>query len=1178
VVAQFLQHDSRDRDPQLHVHNAILNRVQSADGTWRALDGKAILLHKPAAAAVGERVMEAHLAATLGVRLETRPDGKAREVVGVPTEVMDLFSNRRRAITGRARELVAQFAERFGRDPSPLEHKRIAQQATLATRAAKRHDGETDAQRLDRWERETRQVLAGGLAQVARDVVAAGGGQRPLAVLDETDVIERAVAAVADSSQTWTRAHLMKAVSDALPGDLQVAPDRIEPLLKGLTGKALARAIAVDPARGQVPRELQLADGRPVHARPGSDRWTAPDQLAAERLLREAAVERVAARCTTDEAAAVLERVADSGIELGGDQAAALRGIVSSGAQLQTLVAPAGSGKSFVVGQTAAVWAEHGGRVLGLAPSQIAANVLADEGVPAMNLAAWRGAARRGEAPPADLLVVDEAGMARTEDLRAVVEHARATGATVLLVGDPRQLAAVGPGGALADVSEHGTRHELTSVRRFSARWEAKASLQLRDGDAAAVVAYDKHGRLVDGGTAEQAETAAGRSWLADTVAGRSSVLLVGSNEAAGRLSGELRRQLVELGRVTEHGVPLGRDGNTAGIGDVVQARRNDWTIDARPVNRATYRVIDLTAEGGLVVEPTGGGTPRTLPPAYVADDVALAYASTVHAAQGRTVDTSHAVLAPGQGASAAYVALTRGRDTNTAYVVTRSLPEDTQTGQTFEVEPTTARSVVAGILEKTEESARSALGEMESAATNAVSIAALLEQFAGDTAEATAGRTGRMLDQLTAEGVLTVEQRQQLGADQAVTGLDRLMRTAELAGHEPLDVLRDAAASRGLSGSQSIAQVLNYRIRESDLDLTPRLTSARDLVPTGAGQDMTRHLEGLADRLDERRHELGAQAAAEQPRWAVEALGPVPGDPLERAEWEQRAGWAAAHREAADVVDGPVLGAAPPAGLAEKHALWRTAHAELDLPECGADEALMSDGQLRARVAAAERENAWAPRYVAEELAATEQRLAERRADADLWMARADSGGADAEQLRAAAGEARAEEAALAERVAQLTEVDDARSRWLVETVVTRNNAERARVELASRGVDVDGGHRVTAQEWLDAHLEHQVVEDQHRDITETDVADLDLDDTRPDAGVETAVADIRDSAPDKRVEARRVPTMDEVRADVERARLAIAEMLAREAFDEAESVYQPPAAYQEDDYADDDAMTRSL
>ena len=54
VVAQFLQHDSRDRDPQLHVHQAILNRVLCDDGTWRSLDSRAIHTLRGGAAAIGE--------------------------------------------------------------------------------------------------------------------------------------------------------------------------------------------------------------------------------------------------------------------------------------------------------------------------------------------------------------------------------------------------------------------------------------------------------------------------------------------------------------------------------------------------------------------------------------------------------------------------------------------------------------------------------------------------------------------------------------------------------------------------------------------------------------------------------------------------------------------------------------------------------------------------------------------------------------------------------------------------------------------------------------------------------------------------------------------------------------------------------------------------------------------
>jgi hypothetical protein len=84
VVAQFLQHDSRNHDPQLHVHQAILNRVLCSDGQWRTLDSRAIHEMRGAASAVAERATEAYLTEKLGVRFELREDGKAREVVGVP--------------------------------------------------------------------------------------------------------------------------------------------------------------------------------------------------------------------------------------------------------------------------------------------------------------------------------------------------------------------------------------------------------------------------------------------------------------------------------------------------------------------------------------------------------------------------------------------------------------------------------------------------------------------------------------------------------------------------------------------------------------------------------------------------------------------------------------------------------------------------------------------------------------------------------------------------------------------------------------------------------------------------------------------------------------------------------------------------------------------------------------
>jgi hypothetical protein len=1005
----------------------------------------------------------------------------------------------------------------------------------------------------------------------------------------------------------------MWAISNALPARLGVEPDEVRELLERLTDLALAEAIPTKPEEdaADLPREFRLADGRSAYQAPGGARYTAPGQVTAERILREAAVRTGAAAITLEQANAAIARYAENGHELGADQAAALRGVCTSGAQVEVLAAAAGAGKSWTVGAISDVWAEHGHRTIGLAPSQVAADVLADEGVTAWNLARWRGAQRRldeGRAQDGDeqlrlregdLVVVDEAGMAATEDLAEVATRCEAAGAKMLLVGDQRQLAAVGPGGAMADITSAAKApYELTEVRRFRALWEGEASLRLRDADRVAIDQYDKHGRLHESGTPEEAEQAAERAWLADTLAGRTSLLLVGSNEQAARASARLRAELVRLGRVSEDGVALGRDGTTAGVGDLVQARRNAWDLkgwegnERAPINRETYRVVGVREDGGLQVAKVLGrgedgeelATPIALPRAYVDRHVSLAYCATVHAAQGRTVDTAHTVVSPSSDAAAVYVGLTRGREGNDAWIVTRPMPSDAPVGQAQEVKTRPGRAVLEEVLERAEEQ-RGALAEQELSAEEAASTFVNVDRLIDGISVLTAGRFSGLLDRLASTGTITEEQRRELAADRAMGSVERLLRHAEVAGNDPDAALRQVLDGKSLDGARSPAQVLHKRLRDRFGDLGARIRSFADLIPTCVPEGARGYLQRLADTADDRRRELGARVATEAPQWAVETLGAVPADPVARAEWEHRAGWAAAHRENMGHTDGlDPLGAAPPAGLPEKHAVWWTAHEELGLPDVGPEEESLTDGRLRARVAAYQRERVWAPRYVADELAATSERIAARRTDAEVWAARAD-GLADpieAQRLRDAAEAARAEAEKLAERVAELDEADKARARWYAHTAATRERALRAKTTLEGRGISVETpGDETTAQEWLAADRADREREDRYRPVHDSDLVDEEQLSAPVDGlAVETAVPDIREvSRPDHTEFAdtdprRRVPATAETAAAVARAREALAEIEARhhsdqsrEADTEAEQVAWWATAGEHDD-----------
>ncbi len=1212
TVASFFQHDSRDHDPQLHIHNAILNRVQGADGVWRTLDSRAIHKFRGAAAAVGERTTEEHLTRSLGVALATRPDGKAREIVGVDQVANDLFSSRRRTITPKTAQLVAAYESKHGRRPNSLELDRLMRQATMATRRAKTHDGETISERLDRWDAQLRAEVADGLAGVANNVLALAGKQPKPAPWRESTVIATALADVQEGQASWTASDLTRAISNTLPDHLGGLDGRqITELLDGLTTEALKLAVPLDadqPGHDVLPDALKRADGRSAYEQPGGRRYATPEHIHTERLLLASTTRRGAPTLSAATANGFIASLAEAGVELGVDQAAAVRGILTSGAAVESLVGPAGTGKSFVVGTLAKAWTDPGlwdgrqRRVVGLATSQIATNVLADQGLNAANIARWLGAQRRlapadatNGRPPVgedrvwrlhggDLIVVDESSMVSTADLAAIHGHAQTAGAKLLLTGDHRQLSAVGAGGAMELLADAGNAYELTEARRFHHQWERAASLRLRDGDPSVLEEYHRHGRIVDGGTIEQTEAAAGRFWLADTLAGRHSILIVDTNEQAARMSSQLRDKMIRLGRVEEAGVPLGLQGTIAGVGDTIEARKLGWDLIGYegnrhgPVTREQYRVLATRDDGGLLVAPILGDGPAgeqlgeqmALPGSYVSQHVALGYAVTVHSGQGLDVGTSIPVITNSTSAEAAYVGLSRGRYANTAFVATRTVPADAPTGEVNKALHRSPMAVLAGILERADPEL-SALQQANESAVDAASIHTPAERFVDAVELATAGRTPGWLDQLTADGHLSVSQRGQLAAEDGATTLARLLRRAELAGHDPHQVLHDAVTSGGLGDARSLTNVLHHRIIERCRDsLDPAGDTYAAWTPQVTDPSWARYLDKLAADADTRRTQLGDQAAADPPRWALEALGPVPAAKSARGEWADRAGMVAAHRELTGHDDPDIALPAPPAaGQGEAYASWRAAWRALGRPDYAADEAKMADGKLRLRVRAYEREKTWAPAHVANELAGTRQTAARHRQTATLrtTQAAASADPASRSRLQTEAADAAALAGVLEERVGQLEQVDNARAEWLAHTAMTRANADRAAHELSRRHAgDTLDERPVTAGEWLAEHQAAMRAEDPHRDVVDehdlTRLADREDADVRavanePDCdAADLAGVDIREATaeqPAQKITAGvRVPAAKETADNVQRAQAALTELEARQADDE--------------------------
>ena len=101
--------------------------------------------------------------------------------------------------------------------------------------------------------------------------------------------------------------------------------------------------------------------------------------------------------------------------------------------------------------------------------------------------------------------------------------------------------------------------------------------------------------------------------------------------------------------------------------------------------------------DGSMTVQRAIGAGMVVLPAAYVSEHVELAYASSAHRAQGRTVDTAHALVSPTTTREVLYVwPPGAGSPTGSTSTPTTTLIPDLPRPGT---EPATANEVLAGVL-----------------------------------------------------------------------------------------------------------------------------------------------------------------------------------------------------------------------------------------------------------------------------------------------------------------------------------------------------------------------------------------------------------------------------------------------------------------------------------------------
>ncbi len=400
----------------------------------------------------------------------------------------------------------------------------------------------------------------------------------------------------------------------------------------------------------------------------GEDRFTSRDMVETEQRLERAT--KVLANRDRHAIAdrhrdVALARAAARGMFLTPEQRSAFEHVTDAKG-LSVVIGYAGTGKSAMLGVAREAWESAGYSVQGIALSGIAAeNLESGSGIASRTIASLehQWAQDRELLSSRDVLVIDEAGMIGTRQMERVISEAEKRGAKVVLIGDPEQLQAIEAGAAFRATAERHGSVEITQIRRQREDWQRDATRQLATGRTAeAIDAYDQRGNIHVAETRDEARTELVDRWDRDRAASPNAtrIILTHTNDEVRALNIAARERLRAGGELGENvAVRTERGNREFATGDRVMFLKNERGLG---VKNGTLGTIEAVTRSRMAVKLDDGRLVAFDVKDYA--NIDHGYAATVHKAQGVTVDRVHVLATPGLDRHAAYVALSRHRET----------------------------------------------------------------------------------------------------------------------------------------------------------------------------------------------------------------------------------------------------------------------------------------------------------------------------------------------------------------------------------------------------------------------------------------------------------------------------------------------------------------------------------
>ena len=535
TYAKFTHYNSRANDPQIHTHVFIFNTTKGEDGKYRSLDNRELYSNYKHIGQIQEHILSQKIR-DLGYKLDTNHQTGIVDIKTEREDIKEFFSKR-----------SSQIKEEFEKNKDKYRYDRDAkQQASWDTRQEKDHNF-LYREMKDKVQNDLTDNFQMDLRQLNQEAISISQKTENkdinLSKDELDDLIQSGINDITKTQSAFTYEQLENAVLK-------------QTLNKNTTVQEIEKTIKQTVEN----KELMLI-GTNRSSRFAVDKtyYTTPEMIRIEKETISRIEQNPRMKAILDENKAenfIEEKEIVNNFKYTDGQREFIEKALTQDSKYLIVQGSAGSGKTAAIDVINKAYISEGYRVIALAPTGKAKNLLKDAGVQeTYTIAKFKQELEQGKisVDKNTAIITDEASMVSSRDMHTIVSQ---NAGKIILIGDIKQFKPIEQGKIFEDIQKFAAKENLVNMIqavRFKTDAQKNISDLMNQGKFEKVLEeLGKSEKIHQIENTQERLNSIKKEYLKHYESGKDVILITNTNKEKDALNSSIRKELQNINLISD--------------------------------------------------------------------------------------------------------------------------------------------------------------------------------------------------------------------------------------------------------------------------------------------------------------------------------------------------------------------------------------------------------------------------------------------------------------------------------------------------------------------------------------------------------------------------------------------------------------------------------------------------